>query len=78
MNILIVIMILISRDLENLDISSKINAVGEIGVMKQIGPLQTMSLLKFIPIPQGEDDTSFHRNNVILESKPNPTVSKPL
>ena len=46
--------------------------------MKQIGPLQTMSLLKFIPIPQGEDDASFHRNNVILESKPNPTVSKPL
>ena len=37
--------------------------------MKQIGLLQTMSLLKFIHIPSGEDDTSFHRNNVILEKQ---------
>ena len=48
-----------------------------------MGPLQTVSLLKFIPIPPGEDDTSFHRNNAILlseskKSKPNPTVMQTL
>ena len=37
--------------------------------MKQMGLLQTMSLLKFIHIPSGEDDTSFHRNNAILEKQ---------
>ena len=68
----------LARDLKNLDISSKINAVCEIGVMKQIRPLQTMSLLKLIPISPGEDDTSFYRNNVIFESKPNPTVMQTL
>ena len=51
--------------------------------MKQMGLLQTASLLKFIPIPPGEDDTFSHRNNAILlseskKSKPNPTVVETL
>ena len=68
---------------QNRSFNSRISAVSETGVMKQMGPLQTVSLLKLIPIPPGEDDTSFHRNNTMLlseskKSKPNPTVIQTL